>query len=65
VPFQPCMPCSSPLSPILHFKRSPEETAKFQELEHAERILVEAEQKLKHANEIFAINSKKEKGVFP
>jgi hypothetical protein len=65
VPFQPCMPCSSPLSPILHFKRSPEETAKFQELEHAERILVEAEQKLKHANELFAINNKKEKGVFP
>ncbi len=28
VPFQPCMPCSSPLPPILHFKRSPEETAK-------------------------------------
>ena len=64
VPFQPCMPCSSPLSPILLFKRSPEETAKFQELEHAERILVEAEQKLKHANDLFAINSKKEKGLY-
>ena len=54
----PCTPCASgPNSP-----RRKEQTAEII-VEEAQSVLAEAEQKLKRADEIFEINSKKEEGV--
>jgi DNA topoisomerase IA len=53
----PCTPCASgPNSP-----RRKEQTAEIL-VEEAQSVLAEAEQKLKRADEVFAINRKKEEG---
>jgi uncharacterized protein YciI len=60
----PCAPCASgPNSPNSPGRK--EQTAEIQAevVEEAQSVLAEAEQTLKRAAEVFAINGMKEKGV--